>query len=142
MSGPFGWAELAGRVITECRVEDHISNDTRTPLRVGLSFADGSTVTLGGAPDGQSLQLGDERLHDHDMGEYGRVEVRRDGPPCDFLEPGACIRAAVPLVDEDDLTVGLRLEANTGLVHIYNWGDELCIERDLPDFVRVALIDL
>jgi len=142
MSGRFGWAELAGRVITECRVEDHVSNDTRTPLRVGLSFADGSTVTLGGAPDGQSLQLGDEQLRDYDMAEHGRVEVRREGPPCDVLAPGACIRAAVPLVDEDGLTMGLRLETDTGVVHIYNWGDELCIERDLPDFVRATLIGI
>jgi hypothetical protein len=96
---------------------------------VGLSFADGSAVTLATAADGQSLQLGDEQLRDYAMGAYGRVEVRRDGPPCDVLRPGATIRAALPLIGEDAITIGLRVETDSGVVHIYTSGDELRIRR-------------
>ncbi len=139
IGGRARWAELEGRVIAECRVEDHVADGSRRPLHVGLAFTDGTAITLGAASDGQSLQLGSEQLGDYDMAEYGRVEVRREGLPCDVLAPGLTIRAAVPLVDEDLLTIGLRIETGAGKVYVYNWGDELLIEPELPGVVRAAL---
>jgi hypothetical protein len=134
------WPQLQGRVVAECRVEDHMAERGRTPLRVGLAFTDGFAVTLAGAPDGQSLQFGTEQLREYDMAELGRVEIRQDGPPCDVLAPGRTIKAAEPLVDDDRLTIGLRIATDAGTVYVYNWGDDLVIERDLSDVVRAALI--
>lgn len=134
------WSDLVGRTVAACRVEEHVFEAKRTPLHVGLAFTDGATVTLGVASDGQSLQLGTQRLREFDMAESGIVELRGEGTPCDALAPGVRIRAAVPLVDEDRLTIGLGFETDAGNVYVYNWGDELFIEAELPDVVRAALV--
>jgi hypothetical protein len=140
IGGRPGWSALEGRVVAVCQVEEHVADGARRPLHLGLAFADGSAITLGAAADGQSLQLGGEQLRDYDMREYGRVEVQRDEPPCDVLAPGTTVQAAVPLVDADRLTIGIRIQTDAGTVYVYNWGDELFVEHELPEAVHAALI--
>jgi hypothetical protein len=134
------WSDLLGRTVATCRVEEHVFDARTKPLHVGLTFTDGLIITLGAASDGQSLQLASEHLRDYDMGEYGVVNVREHGTPCDVLAPGETIRRAHPLVDEDRLTIGLHITSDAGEVYVYNWGDELFIERELPSVVREALV--
>ncbi len=102
-------------------------------LRVGLDFGDGALVTLAGASDGQSLQVGSEVLRHYDVERHGRIEVREFGLPT-----GAHVREAVPMVDADGLTFGVLLRTDGRDVFVFNWGDGLYAQESLPAHVRAA----
>jgi hypothetical protein len=130
------FAELAGRHVQRSVAEVHVGqDDSESLMRIGLHFGDGNLLTLACSPDGQSLQaeLGD--FKDYDMREYGHVEVRE----LKALH-GSTIDAAIPLVDEDHLTFGVLLRVHDRDLFVFNWGDDLYVEKALPEHVRKACI--
>ncbi len=74
-------------------------------------------VTLAGASDGQSLQVGSEVLRHYDMERHGRIEVREFGLPT-----GAHVREAVPMVDADGLTFGVLVRTDGRDVFVVQLG--------------------
>jgi len=52
ISSRLGPGQLDGRVIGESRLQEHVAEDVRLPLRLGLTFEDGLSVTLACATDG------------------------------------------------------------------------------------------
>ena len=126
-------ADLIGRVVAEATAAVHAHPESDdTLLFVRLDFTDGTGVRFGTASDGQSLCLDAETLNSYDMAELGRVDVR----PLEKLSTQERLEEAVPLIDGDGLTFGVLLTTATSRVFVFNWGDELYAEPQLPDVVR------
>jgi len=50
------------------------------------------------------------------------------------------IRVVVPLVDEQDSSIGVRIDSDAAsAVYVYSWEAELHLDRALPDPVLTAL---
>lgn len=124
--------QLDARVVTACRVQEHILDGAHTALRLGLEFADGLFITFASAPGGAALQLGFRPLRAYDLAEHGRIEVRREGFPCDVLAPGTALRSVAPLVDSADADIGVRIATAGPAVYVSVQGEHLHISRTLP----------
>ncbi|HEX8192088.1 MAG TPA: hypothetical protein VF552_04245 [Allosphingosinicella sp.] len=98
-----------------------------TPIRLAISFADGSHLRLSGAGDGQTLCVDRQQLEPPvDMGEYGRTAIFDLTDRLDATLRSAVVGSPVAIRLPSDQLVGLALPREVG--------DSFCVWIDGDEF--------
>lgn len=132
--------DFVGRYVQRCRVTEHVLSDRRTLQAITLTIDGADTRTIDVASDGQSIAITSTEPRQFSMSEYGDFVAADDHWVSNLLTRSGWIVRADDLVDTDGLRIGVCFELSDGdTLFVFNWGDELCAARELPDYVSQEL---
>jgi hypothetical protein len=134
---------IVGKLVVDAAVAGHVfrPGDDPHPTVYYLNVDSMGWIEIGGDPAGWGLVWRTCAVPEEtDMQEYGKVIILslRDSSPFEALIGSTVRRVEAVVLPQSPLPIGVSVAWEGGSVLIFNWGDDVYVSEDWPEYLREA----